>query len=159
MAPALAMAADGPCAIDAPDAQSTRVEEADIYAAIEDGVEVDLPLVISDADVGTVVMLSEIADPAAAEPPLADIEVVARSSPSTLAQQIALGIGVGGLAVSTMAVTASVDDPTPGALVFGSITLGVGMVGLITAGLIELISDAPATRFLRSSGGALVVTF
>lgn len=73
--------------------------------------------------------------------PLPEFTVTSIMDKATLAQQIALGIGVGGLAVSTLTVAGSMDEPTTGAIVLSGVTLGLSVLGFATAGIIELLDE------------------
>ena len=69
------------------------------------------------------------------------IEVTAVQPPNTLARDLSFGIGLAGLGVGVLSSSVMLDSADTGGMVFGLITLGVGVVGLTTAGLIEVFDD------------------
>jgi hypothetical protein len=84
-------------------------------------------------------------------------------APSMLARNVALGVGGGGLLVSAVALGANVEARSNVGYAIGGVALGIGVVGLATAGILTLVQDdagdEDARVRVRPTGDGLRVSF
>ena len=117
-----------------------------------------------------VIQLPNAARCAPPAPPLSPRRLVARQRmrpaslpppPRSPAIEVAATVGGGGLAVAAVGAAVALEDSNPGSLVLSGMGLGIGVVGLATAGVLALIDrdeEESAVR-VEPSGLGLTVRF
>lgn len=83
-----------------------------------------------------------------------------RSPPRHVARDVALGVGGAGLALSALTLGANVDSADTGPLVVAGVALGIGVIGLGTAGILTLVEENEKQRpRVRAAAEGIVIEF